>query len=164
MSDSTREGQQSPPHPGPERMHETSDVSVRGVLWFGGGLIVFAIVVHLVLAWFFVARRDVERSVKASDLPLAKKRREQGPILPEPPRLEQIERRRGAPPSAKSDVIDPDTYGWVDRDAGIARVPVSKGAERAWESGVLRSAKSSGPLPGFFPSDASSGRRTWRPK
>jgi hypothetical protein len=161
MSDTTLDGERTKEHPGPQRLHETSDVSVRGVLWFGAGVVGFVVAVVAVLAWFFWMQYAREARVKTTDLPLAKERRRQGPILPPPPRLEQIERRRGVPPERKSDLIDPDGYGWVDREAGVARIPLAEAEERARASGLLRS---TGKASSSVPSDANSGRQPWRGK
>src|SRR5947209_19238506 len=51
-----------PPHDNPEVDHEPSDVNVSGVVKFAVGLIAFAVVAHLVLAWLFgVLARKTDR-------------------------------------------------------------------------------------------------------
>src|SRR2546421_287821 len=102
--------------------HEPSDVSVRGVLWFGAGLIALAVVVHLVLAWMFAGLERREEARKASTFPLAA---EQGPVQPLAPPLEGFERKRTTGQSS-----EPGEYGWVEGQADTVHVPVERAMER----------------------------------
>src|SRR5262249_37885282 len=129
------------------------------------GLVVFAAVVHVALAWMFRDFAAAERRKKESRFPIALET-DAGRALPPEPRLEAIEPRRGgseevgrgAPPPPR---IDPNGYGWVDRDKGIAHVPLDVAAERALQSGTFKVRdKAAGPGDGP-PSDSSSGRRPW---
>ena len=153
MSDASQE---TNAHPGPG--HESSDVSVRGVLWFAAGLVAFGIAVHLVLAGLFAVLAGREDARKASTFPLAEEQRQRGQALPPAPRLEGIERKRyGAAP-------EPGDYGWVDEKAGLVRIPIDRALERALSEGRFQSrpgdARWRGRLDGL-PSDSSSGRKPW---
>ncbi len=136
--------------------HEPSDVNVRGILWFAAGLIVFAVVVHLVLAAMFgalAAREDVR---KASTFPLAD---EAGKTLPPSPRLEGIERKRHT-----GDSHEAGDYGWVEGQPDRVRIPIKRAMERALSEGRFQSRPGDHRWRGRLddlPSDASSGRRPW---
>ena len=89
----------------PEVAHEHSDVRVRPIFCFVGGLLVVAVIVHIGL-WFLLRSYLAEESAaKESEFPLAVEARRQGPILPPAPRLEGIDpEHRGelcAPPWAQ---------------------------------------------------------------
>ena len=114
----------SAPHNGenPEVVHEESDVNVRAVFGFGGGLVVLAIVVHLFLWWLLGAyNRQAERS-QTQTYPLAAGQQEQ---LPPAPRLQDNPQRDMRDLRAKQEALLKG-YAWVDRDAGIARIPVEE--------------------------------------
>jgi len=139
-------------HADAPQLHEPSDVSARGILWFAGALTLFLAFVSVVLAWLFQLLANREERLKASVYPLAEEQRQHGPLLPPEPRLEGIEprRRRWVP-------VLPDEYGWADEKAGLARVPLDKAVERARALGTLRSRQ--GAPAQSYPSDSSSGRR-----
>jgi hypothetical protein len=148
------------PRPGepsnPEVRHEPSDVSVRGVLLFAVGMIVFGVVVQVVIAVMFNVLAAREEARKASSFPLASPRSE----LPPTPRLEGIEPMPSPVPGGG----DPDAPAWVDEKAGLVRMPVSKAIDRALEEGWLTVRKGAvrwHSRVADMPSDASSGRRTW---
>ena len=68
-----RESQQETPS-NPEVRHETRDINVRPIIWFGVGLLVVALVLHLLLAGLlFNWAEDRARSEPARS-PLAKQR------------------------------------------------------------------------------------------
>jgi hypothetical protein len=94
--------------------YETTDIHVGGILAFAGGLVVLALVLHAVLSKmfdYFVAR---EEQLKQQISPLAAE--EPGQLPPEP-RLEGLESAAGGAQPQKG-------YGWVDRKAGVVRIPI----------------------------------------
>ena len=102
--------------------HEPTDVSVTSVLAFGAGLVVSAAVIS-VLVWglfvYFSGRAvrigsTTDRSAQAPD------RR-----LPPEPRLQTDPRGDlGALLEAENRALT--TYGWVDRNAGVVRIPIEQ--------------------------------------
>jgi hypothetical protein len=121
-------------HPGdnPDVHHETTDVNVKGILLFGAGLFVTAVIVHLlvwVLFGFFSGRADV-RAVR--QYPLTAGRENQ---LPPEPRLQA---------NPRDDLIDLHaheeevltTYGWVDKEKGIVRIPIEEAMKIVVERGL----------------------------
>jgi hypothetical protein len=104
-------------------MHERKDLNVRVVAWFGAGLLVVAVLVHLVVgAQLF----SYERAAKRADPPphpLAS-----SPELPPPPRLEVAPRAALEALRREEDALL-ESYGWVDRSQGRARIPISRAME-----------------------------------
>jgi hypothetical protein len=50
-------------------------------------------------------------------------------------------------------------YSWINKDAGIVRIPIEQAMRLTLERGLLESAPPAQPeTPGLMPSDASSGR------
>jgi hypothetical protein len=102
----------------PEVGHEASDASLAGVAGFAAALTVATLVV-LALLWLllgFLTTRPT--AVPGSPSVLAP--RERGHWPPEP-RLEGLPVPGGAPVPGR-----PAEYGWVDRNAGIVRVPIDE--------------------------------------
>jgi hypothetical protein len=113
--------------------HETSDVNIRAVLSFAGGLVVFAAVVYLVvwlLFGYFTRREDRASSARA--YPLAA---EQSDRLPPEPRLqtnpkEDLRDLRGAEDQLLK------SYRWVDRNGGVVRIPIDEAMRLTLQRGL----------------------------
>jgi hypothetical protein len=101
--------------------HETSDASVRGILAFAGGMILLAIVINLMLWWIFSAMMAMAQQAKQPMAPWASSRPER---LPQEPHLEGMEALRVQEKPAPEDKLQ--SYGWVDRQAGIVRIPIGE--------------------------------------
>jgi hypothetical protein len=143
----------------PDVAHEESDVAVRPLLWFVGGLTAFTIITclaMLLLFMFFQAREEAEELAPS---PLARQGAER---LPPEPRLQlapgwEVEadgKRRDLSYAADNAGYVPQPwsewllvnaewqrelkeYGWADQQAGTARIPV----ERAIDLYLERRAK-----------------------
>jgi hypothetical protein len=102
--------------------HEGSDVNVRGILIFGLGLFVTAAAIH-VLVWLlflYFAGREATRG--ATDYPLAA---DQQTRVPPEPRLQTNPREDLRLMREQEDAILK-SYGWVDRPAGVVRIPIEE--------------------------------------
>lgn len=107
--------------PTPEIGHETRDVSFRPVL-IGGALIIAMVLTSVVgTVWLYdaLAGREAARSAPANPLAADLSK------LPPEPRLqamaaEDLRSLRGA----EQEVLD--GYGWRDREAGVARIPIDR--------------------------------------
>jgi hypothetical protein len=102
--------------------HEGSDVNVRGILIFGLGLFVTAAAIH-VLVWLlflYFAGREATRG--ATDYPLAA---DQQTRMPPEPRLQTNPREDLRLMREQEDAILK-SYGWVDRPAGVVRIPIEE--------------------------------------
>lgn len=109
-------------HERPAGAHETSDVNVRAILGFGAGLIVAAVVIHL-LVWFLFQFFNGREAVRvAPEYPLAIG---QGSRQPPEPRLQTNPREDLRSLRAHEDDVLAH-YGWVDKPAGVVRIPIEE--------------------------------------
>jgi len=109
-----------PPDDNPEIAHEPSDVNVRAIFGFGIGLAVLALIVQVFLWWlqgFYAAQSDRAQTVV---FPMAAGQRDQ---LPPAPRLQDDPQQDLRDLLAKQQG-ELSHYSWVDKDAGIARIPI----------------------------------------
>jgi len=116
----------------PEVHHEQSDVNIRAILGFGLGLTIAAAFIHFaiwVLFAFFSAReaRRVE-----PDYPLAAGQEHR---LPPEPRLQVTPRQDLLEMRAEEDRILT-TYGWVDKNAGVVRIPIEEAMKLMVQRGL----------------------------
>ena len=115
----------------PDVRHETSDVNFRGILGFGLGLLTTAIVIHVLVWLLFVYFNGLETQ-SAREFPLAV---EQQNRLPPEPRLQTNPRQDLADLHAReAEVLE--SYGWVDRSAGIVRIPIDEAMRLTVERGL----------------------------
>ena len=106
----------------PAVAHEESDVNVRAILGFGAGLAALAFVVHVFLWWLLgVYTRQVERA-QTQVFPLAAGQQEQLPALP---RFQDNPQQDMRALRAKQQALL-EGYAWVNRDAGVARIPIEE--------------------------------------
>ena len=116
----------------PDVSHETSDVNIRAILAFGAALIAIAVAVHVLiygLYGYFDSREGVQAPL---EYPLAAS---QGHHEPPEPRLQTDPRQDLADMRAKEDDVL-GSYGWVDRNAGIVRIPVDAAMKLTLERGL----------------------------
>lgn len=116
----------------PEVHHEESDVNIRGVLMFGGALIVAAIVIHLVVGALFKYFDIREARQATPEYPLAAAQENR---LPPEPRLQINPRQDLADLRAREDQALAG-YSWVDRNAGIVRIPIDEAIKKTLERGL----------------------------
>jgi hypothetical protein len=107
------------PHHGPG--HEISDVSVRGIFQFAAGLAVFAVALHFTLGMVIKGfsdranRLEMRRPARFAD----QVGQFPAPNLQESPSADMRTLR-------KEEQDDLAQYGWADRKAGIARLPIAR--------------------------------------
>ena len=114
--------------------YEESDVDIRAIFGFGAALIVAALLIHLityVLFRYFDVREQRRASAQA-EYPLAVG---QGNRLPPEPRLQTDPRQDLADLRAKENETLT-TYGWVDRNAGVVRIPIDDAIKLTLERGL----------------------------
>jgi hypothetical protein len=102
--------------------HEHTDVAIRPVAIAGVGIAVFLIVAAaLMLALYgYLGARAARLSPPANPLAAA-----EGPRLPPEPRL-QVHPLRDLRElrQAENDILE--HYGWVDKSAGVVRIPIAR--------------------------------------
>jgi hypothetical protein len=116
----------------PEVHHEESDVNIIAIFAFGLGLVVVAAVVSLlvfVLFRFFEVR-EAARVPLAYPLAISR----EGALPPEP-RLQTNPRQDLADLRAKEDALLT-TYGWVDKSAGVVRIPIDEAMKLTLQRGL----------------------------
>ena len=134
-----------PAHAGdnPDVHHEESDVNIRGVLMFGGGLIVAAIVIHLVVGVLF-KYFDVREARQATpEYPLAAAQENR---LPPEPRLQTNPRQDLRDLRSQEDELL-NGYRWVDRNAGVVRIPIGDAMRLTLERGLPSRPPANPPAP-----------------
>jgi hypothetical protein len=138
--------------------YEHTDANVWLIAKFAFWLLITALVVHVGLGLMY--KMFIEQSKVSSEeqqYPLASTTE---PRLPPAPRLQQFPRtefyqfRTGEMQKLES-------YGWVNKDAGIVHIPIEDAMKLTLERGLLQSRPAQpdqSETPGLMPSDASSGR------
>jgi len=109
-------------HDEPAARHEESDVNVRGVLAFAAGLLVTAVVIQFMVWSLFVYFSGREAARVVPEYPLAAG--EQTRVPPEP-RLQTNPREDLRALRAREDAVL-NSYGWVDKTAGVVRIPIDE--------------------------------------
>jgi hypothetical protein len=112
--------------------HERTDASVPAVLGAAAGLLIAGIVIYL-LVWamlqFLNTRADLHT---VPEFPLA---RHQAERLPPEPRLQTNPRGDLLALREKEDRLLT-TYGWVDRNSGVVRIPIDRAMALTVERGL----------------------------
>jgi hypothetical protein len=112
--------------------HEESDINLRAIFGFGAGLLVVAVVVHLLIAGLFKYFDAREARQPMVDYPIAAA--EEHRLPPEPrlqvnPRQDLLEMR-----AHEDDVLM--SYGWVDKTAGVVRIPIDEAMRLTLQRGL----------------------------
>jgi hypothetical protein len=119
-------------HPEHPVHRETSDVAIGGIFAFAVTLIVTLVVVSgLVWVFYSSLRREAAQPVPA-EFPLAATSMRR---LPPEPRL-QTEPREDLRTLRESEERTLTTYGWVDKNAGIVRIPIDQAMKLTVERGL----------------------------
>jgi hypothetical protein len=127
--------------------HETSDVSIRGIVGFGVGLGVATVLVLAAMYGLFrvLQVREARRvDVRVPPMVAASLRR-----TPPEPRLEPNPLAPRLRMRVQEDAVLT-TYGWVDRAGGVARIPIERAEEILVQKG-LPPAKVMAPTPVVTP-------------
>ena len=115
----------------PDVHHETSDVNIRAILGFGLGLIVVGIFIHFAIYLLFMFFTSREARV-APEFPLAVGQEHR---LPPEPRL-QTNPRQDLRDLLKQEDDILGHYGWVDRNAGVVRIPIDEAMKLVVQRGL----------------------------
>jgi hypothetical protein len=122
----------SPDIDDPEVVHEESDVNVSAILRYGLALLVAAVVIHVLLFWLVGAYERQYHRAQTEVYPMASDQQDR---LPPEPRLQ--DNPQGDLRSLRS---RQDTrlheYGWVNKEAGIARIPIEEAMRIVVQKGL----------------------------
>jgi hypothetical protein len=116
----------------PDVRHEPSDVNVRAIILTGLGIVVLATILYILLWLLFEALSGREVGLHLPPPPLAD--RPSGPLPPRP-RLQSSPRSDLQEMRAEEDTIL-HSYGWVDEQAGVVRIPIERAMKLLAERGL----------------------------
>jgi hypothetical protein len=136
--------------------YERRDLSVRAAVLFGVFLALTAIAVHLVIWLLYSYFGRQAASTEVVQYPMAQMAR---PQLPPEPRL-QTEPREDLKALRREEDAILSSYAWVDRNAGVVRIPIDRAMQLVLERGLLSAQAAAPPSPGDEPPSASSSGRT----
>ena len=111
--------------------HEHSDIDIAGIFKFTIGLIVAAAAVHVVIWFMFVSFEATAASADVRN-PL---RVGEDVRLPPEPRL-QVEPRQDLSAYREREATLLGGYHWIDKAAGVVRIPIDDAMKRVVERGV----------------------------
>lgn len=129
----------------PETHHEESDVPIKPLFVSVAIFIVFAAVTHFVIVAMY--KGFVKSEQKRMDPPQTQVARPADAGVPQNQPLLQPFPRAAVPPNANTPVTDLEdmrrteheslhTYGWVDKQHGVARIPIDVAKEKLLRSEV----------------------------
>ncbi len=116
-----------------ERRYETRDATLRPLVLFLGGLALLCALVFVAMVGLFeLFERTVEEAQDPSGAvsPLATRR-----VIPQAPLL-QIDEVADLESFRRAERERSETYGWIDRSAGVVRIPIERAAELVLERGL----------------------------
>ena len=116
----------------PDVHHEHSDVNIRGILAFGVALIVVGVFIHFAVWVLFKYFDSREAQQTPAQYPLAAT---QASRVPPEPRLQTNPRQDLADLRAREDETL-GTYGWVDKNASVVRIPIEEAIKKTLERGL----------------------------
>ena len=119
------------PDPATVRLgHETRDISPRGVAWFAVALVVSAVIVHLAIAGLYKLFKHSHLSPDApSRIALHPHMIAPAPQLQTAPTID-LQKFRAAEEAKLN------SYGWVDKSAGVVRIPVGRAMDLIAQRGL----------------------------
>lgn len=112
--------------------HEETDVNVGAILRFGVGLAVVALIVHVFLWWLLGVYERGQERVQVQTFPLAAGRQNR---LPPAPRFQENPQQDLSELRAKQEALL-HGYGWVNKEAGVARIPIEDAMKIVVERGL----------------------------
>jgi hypothetical protein len=111
-----------------ERAHESTEIKARPIILFGLALIVLGAIIHFVLGVVMGRFAGQESKIVASKPPLFSAAVDfSGPHLQGDPAADRIR-------AQKQQLEQLSSYGWVDRNAGIAHIPIDRAMDLLAES------------------------------
>lgn len=142
---------ETPPGAGYEHTDASTWIIVKFLVW----LLVSAAVIHVGLGFFYELLIQQSAQTGEPAYPLAQQDR-----LPPPPRLQQEPARDLRQFRGDEDALL-HRYGWMNKNAGIAHIPIEEAMRLTVERGLPsrpQDAAQPGAEPGLMASDASAGR------
>jgi hypothetical protein len=127
MLDHRPQGEVMPPIEG-ERAHESSEIKTKPIVLFALALAALGVVILFVFGWVMGHFAGQELRISASRPPLFSAAVDSpGPHLQGDPAADRIR-------TQKQQLEQLSNYGWVDRGAGIAHIPIDRAMDLLAES------------------------------
>jgi hypothetical protein len=126
MANDIPHGTHAPSH------HEESDVNIRGIFGFAAGLAVVTAAIGVIVWGLFVYFNTREQGAELPAFPLAATQEHR---LPPEPRL-QTNPREDLRDLRDAEQETLTTYGWVDRNAGVVRIPIDDAIKLTLQRGL----------------------------
>jgi hypothetical protein len=136
--------------------YEHTDANVRAIVKFGLWLAITALIVHVGVGLMYAMLVEQAQDTTEQRYPLAAGA---PPKLPPEPRLQQFPRNE-IYELRLSEQQKLTQYGWVDKEAGVVRIPIDEAMRLTIERLPARAEDAENPpaAPGMLASDASAGR------
>lgn len=122
-------------HNGPDNVevvHEESDVNVGAIIRFGLGLLLIAAFIHVFLWWLQGTYSRQNQRAQTQVYPLAAGQQDR---LPPSPRFQENPQQELQDLLAKQGALL-DGYGWVNKEGGVARIPIEDAMKMVVERGL----------------------------
>ncbi|HUP38594.1 MAG TPA: hypothetical protein VM115_00630 [Vicinamibacterales bacterium] len=115
-----------------EVVHEESDVNVAAIIRFGIGLLLIAAFIHVFLWWLQGTYSRQNQRAQTQVYPLAAGQQDR---LPPSPRFQENPQQELQDLRAKQKALL-DGYGWVNKEGGVARIPIENAMKIVVERGL----------------------------
>ena len=111
----------------PDVSYEPQDLNIRGIVYFGIGLLAVIIIAMGLIAWMLTSMENKTAAEQAGQ-PTAIEMPPEPRLLPNPmdniPAKQQLETLR----AYEDDILH--SYGWVDKEAGVVRIPIDEAMKK----------------------------------
>jgi len=132
--------------PGPEPGFEREDLSTRGAFAFMIGLAIVGVAIYFIIAHMYSFLDNYERSRMATASPLVTSKGAMSRVVTQDYMDKQF-KENGAPMletnergQFKDFLINQEdqlnSYGWVDKDAGVAHIPIQRAMDLVVQQGL----------------------------
>jgi hypothetical protein len=113
----------------PVHLHDEQEVAVRGIVYFGIVLVATIVVVAMICGWLFgfLPNEQVARTTGAQGRRTA----------PPGPQL-QVDAPEDLRRIRESDQAILNSYGWIDKEQGVVRLPIGRAMDLLAERGLPR--------------------------
>jgi len=115
-----------------EVVHEESDVNVGAIIRYGIGLFAVAVVIHVFLWWLLGTYERQNERAQTQVYPMAAGQHDR---LPPSPRFQQNPQQELQALRGKQKALL-EGYGWVNKETGVARIPVDAAMKMVVERGL----------------------------
>ncbi len=110
--------------------HEERDTNPRGILWFAISLILTIIVVLIGVRWLFLVFPTPSSEMAPPSSVFSSAR-----VAPPGPRL-QVQASQDLKRFREREEATLNSYGWIDRQAGIVRIPIQRAIDLLAQRGL----------------------------